>query len=450
MSLNNTNENNNMQETTSETPQPNVVVVSGCANQDGATPFPRVDGQHGYNDQRHENNPMSSDDGSSSSGDEHARGGNARRVTGAQYNSRSLTPPRQSPPAGQSKSNRVEKKQRRASRSFDELQREDALRSVTDTDDLPEQKPKRRYAETKDFKHLGMEKFKGEEVLPSFYGLEDWFAQGDQAIQDHSDMMNVHWTDDARRMAFRQHLEGKARSWYTQRYKTRAPKLEDLMTDMRTAFGMSNDTMYISNMIQAARKKNSESYESYARGLERLAQSGPAHAYDVMMEAVVRSFAKNANPKHSAILTVLIPKSGKNKNFFSQDILASMVETLVSIDGTGAGTETPAIPISKLSEPEKEKEQSRGFQGECFYCHRRFHRAADCKKKKFDERNDRGRGGRQGGMEQHRPDRGNYGGDRNRGRSSDNYGGGRNDRGRSQSRDDYDGKDSKTYFPRGN
>ena len=414
--------------------QPNVVVVSGSlTNHDGANPLNPSAGRSGPNgppgdedgDVGRGTNPHSSD-GSTSSEDEDGEG-NARRD--AEYNNRSLTPARESLTTYGPK-NRAR---------------------------LPDRKPRRRYAETKDFKHLGMEKFKGEEVLPSFYGLEDWFAQGDQAIQDHALMMNVHWNEDARRMAFRQHLEGKARNWYTQRYKAGAPTLEEMMKDMRVAYGMSNDTMYISNMIQATKKKVGESYESYARGLERLAQSGPEHAYNVMMEAVVRSFAKNANPKYLSVLTVLIPKNGKNKEFFSQDILASMVETLVSIDGTGFSTVTPEptpVPLNSLNAgvPTNGQERGKGFQGDCFYCHRKGHRAMDCRKKKFDERNDRGRGRRDQGEEHYRNDRGNYG-NRNR---NDRYGGhrgsgGERQRSHSRGRDDDDEKDNKTqYFQRGN
>ena len=246
---------------------------------------------------------------------------------------------------------------------------------------------------TKNFKNLYLEKFTGEEILPGFYGYEDWRAQCAQAMTDTLELDDVYFTDSTRRLLLRFFMQGKAATWYTQQYYEAAPTLEILDRDMKTNFGMANNILSIINTIQRTAKVQTESYEEYARKLKRLARSGASYAYPVVMEAVVRCFAKNASGDMSRILLSMIPVHGRTEDFFCGHIMSEMIQKLTSVSGnTGAGEFGVAVGVSinrftgggkkETDAADNEAQEGGDFVGKCYYCKKDGHRKRDCKKLK--------------------------------------------------------------------
>ena len=247
---------------------------------------------------------------------------------------------------------------------------------------------------TKNFKNLYLEKFTGEENLPGFYGYEDWRAQCSQAMSDTLELDDVYFTDSTRRLLLRFFMQGKAATWYTQQYYEAAPTLAILDRDMKTNFGMANNILNIINTIQRTSKVQTESYEEFARKLKRLARSGASYAYTVVMEAVVRCFAKNASADMSRILLSMIPVHGRTEEFFCGPIIAEMIQKLTSVSGnTGAGEPGAVVSVAinrfnsgKKSETDQadadDNQEATPFTGKCYYCKKIGHPKSECKKLK--------------------------------------------------------------------
>ena len=245
----------------------------------------------------------------------------------------------------------------------------------------------------KNFKNLYLEKFTGDEVSPGFYGYEDWRAQCTQAMKDCLELDDVYFTDPTRRLLLRYFMTGKAATWYTQQYYEEAPTLEELDRDMKSNFGMANNTLYIINVIQRTGKVTSDSYEEFARKLKRLARSGASYAYPVIMETVVRCFAKNACDSMSRHLLSMIPVHGRLENFFMGRIMTEMVQKLTSVSGnTGAGEAgvVLSVAINRFGSAQNTgggDEANAHFLGQCHYCKKMGHMKKDCKKRLRAEAN---------------------------------------------------------------
>ena len=186
-------------------------------------------------------------------------------------------------------------------------------------------------------------------------------------------------------------MTGKAATWYTQQYYEEAPTLAELDTDMKTNFGMANNTLYIIKVIQRTGKLITESYEEYGRKLKRLARSGGSYAYPVIMETVVRCFAKNACEAMARHLLSMIPVHGRIDNFFCGRIMTEMVQKLTSVAGdTGVGEAGVALSVSinRFGTQDKaDGDDDAGFLGKCHYCKKNGHMKRDCKKRMRAEAN---------------------------------------------------------------